>query len=431
MSDAKSPSLKREIGLLGAIGMGLGSIIGTGVFVSIGIAAGLTGTSVILALILAALVAICNGLNSAQLATNHPVSGGTYEYGYKYLNPGLGFIAGWMFLLAKTASAATAALGFSGYLIQLFGWSPTLLIPIALLIVILLTAIVFNGIRRSNTVNLVILSITLFSLLFFIFSGLPILFSATGINNLVPFFPTTQSAIPNLLQATALMFVAYTGYGRIATMGEEVKHPEKTIPQAIIITLLISMLLYLGVALVAVGVLGSQELSLASLTAAPLEQVANKFALPGSSLVITLGAMTAMLGVLLNLILGLSRVVFAMGKRHDMSRVLAQLNSTQTTPTFAVIAVGIAIALLVLIGNVKTTWSFSAFTVLIYYLITNLAALKLTPEERLYPSLLTYIGLISCLFLAFWIEPKIWLLGLGLMIVGWIGRMIIRYPTEH
>jgi APA family basic amino acid/polyamine antiporter len=141
--------------------------------------------------------------------------------------------------------------------------------------------------------------------------------------------------------------------------------------------------------------------------------------------------MTAMLGVLLNLILGLSRVVFAMGKRHDMSRVLAQLNSTQTTPTFAVIAVGIAIALLVLIGNVKTTWSFSAFTVLIYYLITNLAALKLTPEERLYPSLLTYIGLISCLFLAFWIEPKIWLLGLGLMIVGWIGRMIIRYPTEH
>ena len=168
MSDAKSPSLKREIGLLGAIGMGLGSIIGTGVFVSIGIAAGLTGTSVILALILAALVAICNGLNSAQLAANHPVSGGTYEYGYKYLNPGLGFIAGWMFLLAKTASAATAALGFSGYLIQLFGWSPTLLIPIALLIVILLTAIVFNGIRRSNTVNLVILSITLFSLLFLV-----------------------------------------------------------------------------------------------------------------------------------------------------------------------------------------------------------------------------------------------------------------------
>ena len=248
MSDAKSSSLKREIGLIGAIGMGLGSIIGTGVFVSIGIAAGLIGTSVVLAVVLAALVAICNGLNSAQLAANHPVSGGTYEYGYQYLNPGLGFIAGWMFLLAKTASAATAALGFSGYLIQLFGISSNLLIPLALFSVLILTAIVFNGIRRSNTANLIIVSITIFSLLFFIISGLPLAFSPTGFNHFFPVFPATSAAIPNLLQATALMFVAYTGYGRIATMGEEVKDPEKTIPQAMIITLFISMLLYLGVA---------------------------------------------------------------------------------------------------------------------------------------------------------------------------------------
>jgi APA family basic amino acid/polyamine antiporter len=430
MSDAKSSSLKREIGLIGAIGMGLGSIIGTGVFVSIGIAAGLIGTSVVLAVVLAALVAICNGLNSAQLAANHPVSGGTYEYGYQYLNPGLGFIAGWMFLLAKTASAATAALGFSGYLIQLFGISSNLLIPLALFSVLILTAIVFNGIRRSNTANLIIVSITIFSLLFFIISGLPLAFSPTGFNHFFPVFPATSAAIPNLLQATALMFVAYTGYGRIATMGEEVKDPEKTIPQAMIITLFISMLLYLGVALVAVGVVGSEELSLATLTAAPLEQVANRFALPGSNGVIALGAMTAMLGVLLNLILGLSRVVFAMGKRHDMPRFLSRLNTTQTTPTFAVIAVGIAIALLVLMGNVKTTWSFSAFTVLIYYFITNLAALKLSPEERLYSPIFAYIGLGSCLFLAFWVEPQILFLGIGLMVIGWIWRLIIQYSME-
>ncbi|WP_254174968.1 APC family permease [Planktothrix pseudagardhii] len=431
MADAKSSSLKREIGVLGAIGMGLGSIIGTGVFVSIGIVAGLTGTSVIVAVILAAFVALCNGLNSAQLAANHPVSGGTYEYGYKYLNPGLGFIAGWMFLLAKTASAATAALGFSGYLILMLGVSQSLFIPIALFTVFVLTAIVFTGIRRSNTANLIIVSITLFSLLFFIISGLPLAFSPTGLNHFLPFFPSTSSAIPNLLEATALMFVAYTGYGRIATMGEEVKDPEKTIPQAMIITVLISMLLYLGVALVAVGVVGTETLSLASITAAPLEQVANRFALPGSNQVITLGAMTAMLGVLLNLILGLSRVVFAMGKRHDLPRFLAQLNTTQTTPTLAVIVVGIAIAVLVLIGNVKTTWSFSAFTVLIYYSITNLAALKLTLEEQLYSPILAYIGLVSCLFLAVWIEPKVWLLGFGLMLVGWILRLIIRHSLEQ
>ncbi|MFM6192913.1 APC family permease [Planktothrix sp.] len=430
MSDEKSSSLKREIGVIGAIGMGLGSIIGTGVFVSIGIAAGLIGTSVVLAVVLAAFVAICNGLNSAQLAANHPVSGGTYEYGYKYLNPGLGFIAGWMFLLAKTASAATAALGFSGYFIQLFRLSSKLLIPLALFSVFVLTVIVFNGIRRSNTANLIIVSITIFSLLFFIISGLPLAFSSTGLNHFFPVFPATPAAIPNLLQATALMFVAYTGYGRIATMGEEVKDPEKTIPQAMIITLFISMLLYLGVALVAVGVVGSEALSLATLTAAPLEQVANHLALPGSNGVIALGAMTAMLGVLLNLILGLSRVVFAMGKRHDMPRFLSRLNTTQTTPTFAVISVGIAIALLVLMGNVKTTWSFSAFTVLIYYFITNLAALKLSPEERLYSPILAYIGLGACLFLAFWIEPQIIFLGIGLMVIGWIWRLIIQYSME-
>nr|MBP9225705.1 amino acid permease [Verrucomicrobiales bacterium] len=119
----ETPRLQPRLGVFGAMMMGLGSIVGTGVFVSIGIAAGIAGPSVILAVALAALVAICNGLSSAQLAANHPVSGGTYEYGYQYLNSWLGFTAGWMFLLAKSASAATAALGFSGYLLSAMGGS--------------------------------------------------------------------------------------------------------------------------------------------------------------------------------------------------------------------------------------------------------------------------------------------------------------------
>ena len=105
--------LQRELGLAGATVTGLGSILGTGVFVSLAIAAGITGPSVILAIVLAAGLALCNALSSAQLAAAHPISGGTYEYGYKYLSPRLGFTAGWLFLCAKTASAATAALGFA------------------------------------------------------------------------------------------------------------------------------------------------------------------------------------------------------------------------------------------------------------------------------------------------------------------------------
>ena len=158
MSETQSrpaPSeLRRDIGVFGAMMMGMGSIVGTGVFVSIGMAAEVAGTSVILAIFFASLVAICNGLSSAQLAANHPVSGGTYEYGYKWLTPWMGFIAGWMFLLAKSASAATAALGFAGYLLQTLGVErQELQVPIALSATALLTLIAITGISRSNTAN--------------------------------------------------------------------------------------------------------------------------------------------------------------------------------------------------------------------------------------------------------------------------------------
>ena len=154
-------SLKRELGVFGATMMGLGSIIGTGVFVSIGIAAGIAGPAVVIAIAIAAAVATCNALNSAQLAANHPMSGGTYEYGYRYLKPWLGFAAGWMFLCAKTASAATAALGFSGYVLNFLGQDTSWLIPLAIGTVVILTAIVLSGIRLSNRVNIFIVSITL------------------------------------------------------------------------------------------------------------------------------------------------------------------------------------------------------------------------------------------------------------------------------
>ena len=416
------PQLKRELGVLGATLMGLGSIVGTGVFVSIGIAAGIAGPAVILAIAIGALVATCNGLNSAQLAASHPVSGGTYEYGYKYLNPWLGFTAGWMFLLAKTASAATAALGFAGYLLNLTGWSSVWIVPIALLTVVVLTLIVLSGIRRSNTANSVIVSVTLLSLCFFIVACLPQAAAVAG-DTFTPFFTGDWGSI---FHASALMFVAYTGYGRIATLGEEAREPRKTIPKAMIVCLILTMLLYMAVATVGIGAVGANILSNATTQtkAAPLEVAVRSVVGSGGAFVIAVGAMTAMLGVLLNLILGLSRVLLAMGRRRDMPRILARLNEQGTTPYWAVIGVGVAIALLVLLGNVKTTWSFSAFNVLIYYAITNLSVLRLPPQERLYPQWLAWLGLASCLFLAFWVESAIWQIGLGLIAAGLIWHTV-------
>ncbi|MCH7685594.1 MAG: amino acid permease [Planctomycetes bacterium] len=406
--------------------MGLGSIVGTGVFVSIGIAAGVAGPAVILSIAVAAIVAACNGLSSAQLAANHPVSGGTYEYGYRWLHPSLGFTAGWMFLCAKSASAATAALVFAGYVLNAFGQNrQATAVPLALATVLVLTLLVLSGIRRSSITNTLIVSITLLSLTFFVVAGLPRAFAA-GAGNLTPFFvPEFEDSSPlaGFLEACALMFVAYTGYGRIATLGEEIHNPNRNIPIAIILTLMVSMALYISVGLVSVAAVGAQTFAAAGTEhAALLEIVARQFNVPGAALVVAVGAATAMLGVLLNLTLGLSRVVLAMGRRRDIPSFFAKIGNA--TPYPAVIFIGGVIAGLVLIGDVKTLWSFSAFTVLIYYAVTNLAAICLNDDERLYPRLIPWTGLFLCLFLAFWVEPLVWMIGLGLIAVGLIWHSV-------
>ena len=428
MTADRDQALARVVGIPGAVLMGLGSILGTGIFVSLGIAAGVTGPSVVLAVALAAVVATFNGLSSAQLAARHPVSGGTYEYGYRTLGPTLGFVAGWMFLAAKSASAATAALGFAGYVLHALG-RPSQTLPrvvLAVLVVALLTAVVASGMQRSNRTNAVIVSLTLLALLSFVLAGIPSAIERAPAH-LAGWFRAEGSGAAGLLHATALMFVAYTGYGRIATLGEEIRDPSKSIPRAIVLTLLASMALYAAVALVAVASAGAPALARATqATAAPLEAVARGFGVPAVGWVVAAGAVTAMLGVLLNLLLGLSRVLLAMARRADVPRGLARLSGERASPRRAVLAVGVIIVGLTLVGRVETTWSFSAFTVLVYYAITNLAALRLPAADRLYPRFVPAAGLLGCLGLAFWVEPRIWGAGLGLIAVGLSWHAIAR-----
>jgi APA family basic amino acid/polyamine antiporter len=427
-------TLRREVGLGGAVLLGLGSILGTGVFVSLAIATGVTGPSVILAVFLAALVATFNGLSSAQLAANHPVSGGTYEYGYRWLQPWLGFTAGWTFLCAKSASAATAALGFSDYLLAAFSWpeslAPGFLAPgfplarhtIAMFAIAAVVLLTLAGMRRSNRANAMIVSLTILALGAFVVVGVTEMPWGGAESRFRPWFaPATshRSAWVSFWEATALMFVAYTGYGRIATLGEEVHAPRRTIPRAIVITLLASFVLYASVAAVAVGIQGHQAFAAAvGSGAAPLKAAALKLNQPWVATLLSLGAITAMLGVLLNLVLGLSRVLLAMGRRGDMPAVFGKLNADASAPFAATLGVGGLILLLSLWGDLKATWSFSAFTVLIYYAITNLAALQLTANERLFPRWIPWAGFVSCLGLAFWVEPRIWLVGLSVIGVG-------------
>lgn len=414
-------SLKRVVGVPGAVLLGLGSILGTGIFVSVGLAAEVAGETVVICVLLAALVATFNGLSSAQLAANHPVSGGTYEYGYRYLSPALGFSAGWMFLCAKSASAATAALGFASYVTALIPGAQRWLLPLGLSALLVLTLVVASGIQRSSRANAAIVGVTLLALLGFMFGGVRVALQNAGEHLSGRLFAAPPG---DLLHGTALMFVAFTGYGRIATLGEEVQDPRRSIPKAIIVTLVCSALLYAGVASIAVAAVGAPALSGATgAVAAPLELVAARFGVPGLRYVVALGAVTAMLGVLLNLILGLSRVAMAMGRRGDMPRALGRVDS-HGSPRAAVLAVGALIAVLVSLGSVKLTWSFSAFTVLVYYALTNLAALRLPREQRRYPVALAWLGLASCLGLAFWVEPAVWAAGLGLLVLGLLWQRV-------
>ncbi len=424
MTSTPNPSarLRPELELVGTIALGLGSIVGTGVFVSLGIGAGIAGPAVLVAIAIGALVALCNGLSSAQLAASHPLSGGTYQYGYEYASPALGFTAGWMFLCAKSATAATAAMGLAGYLLNALDQTASIT-PVALAAVLVLTLIALLGINRTNKINIAIVAATLCSLIAFIVAGVP---AARHNLHLTPFLGDSDWSA--LLQASALMFVAYTGYGRIATLGEEVRQPRKTIPRAIVASLAIAMMFYIGVAAVALAAVGSEAFYAATMDkAAPLKVIAQHFDAPGVSWMLALGAITAMAGVLLNLILGLSRVLLAMGRRGDMPHALARLNRDQNTPAMAVVVIGLAIAGLALAGNIKTTWSFSAFTILVYYAITNFCALRLPADQRLYPRWIATVGLGACLGLAFFVERTIWLSGLGLLLFGWCWHRVAQY----
>ncbi|MEZ4322263.1 MAG: APC family permease [Myxococcota bacterium] len=412
-----STPLKRTVGLPGAVLLGLGSIVGTGVFVSLALAAGTTGPSFVLALCVAGLLAALNGVSSAQLAAAHPVSGGTYEYGYRTTGPLTGFTAGWMFLSAKSASAATAALGLAGYTVRLAGLEAGWRVPLAFVAVWAVTGLVLAGLKRSNTVNAALVGLTFAVLLAFVVRGVP----AVRAESFEPFF--TNGPL-GFLEACALLFVAFTGYGRIATLGEEVTEPARTIPRAIGLTLIVVVALYVAVGATAVGIAGADGFAEGARAAAPLEAIAQQVGGTGWAAMITVGAVSAMAGVLLNLVLGLSRVLLAMARRSDMPAVFARIDASGTTPGPAVLGIGALISALTLLGDVHTTWSFSAFTVLVYYALTNLCAIRL--EERRFSALWSWAGLVGCLGLAFWVDSSAWLAGLALLAVGHGVRALAR-----
>jgi basic amino acid/polyamine antiporter, APA family len=407
-------SLQRSLTLKDAVGVGLGAIIGAGIFVVTGVAAGVSGPGFLAGLFIAGVIAACNALSSAQLAAKYPFAGGTYDYGNRLLSPLFGFSAGWMFLISKIAAGSVVAIGFGSYFYQLVPLGSPKILAITAIILLLIANLL--DIKKTGNLNLFIVGITILSLLYFVVSGLPQV-------EKVHFTPFAPFGIYGIAESSALLFFAFTSYARIATLAEEVKNPKKTIPKAIIITIVSAIVLYGLVSVVALGVLGYE--GMASSTS-PLQLVANQLNTPAIGLVITLGASTAMLGVLLSQLLGISRMFFAMARNNDFFPVFNRVSKSSKVPHIALIFTALIILLLTLLGSFEFVLAAAAFTILLYYSITNIAALKQKKTDRLYPQWIPVLGLLGCIAMAVSLNKYVVISGVVLLLAGWMFRWVLH-----
>lgn len=403
-----------------ATSIGLGSMLGAGVFVAFAPAAGLAGSLLVLAVLIAGAVAYCNAVASAELAARYPASGGTYVYGRKWLGEWPGFVAGWGFVTGKSASCAAMALTFGNYL------APQYAVPVAVAAVVALTGVNLLGITRTALLTRLLLAFVLATLVFVAVAsivgphpaGVPSVGSADG-------GAAAGSVTANLggvLPAAGLMFFAFAGYARIATLGEEVKDPARTIPRAILAALASAFGIYVLLALLLLNHLSPAGLAA---TPTPLLEAVRTSALAAGAPVVQAGAAAACLGALLALITGVGRTALAMARERDLPGPLARVGGKHTVPFVAELAVAAVVIVLLLTTDVMTVVGFSSFGVLIYYAVTNAAAYTLPEHPTYAPRWLNIAGFLSCLLLAFTL-PAASVLGMaGVLAAGAAGRFLM------
>ncbi|MEV0215350.1 APC family permease [Micromonospora sp. NPDC050695] len=398
--------LARRLGVPDAVVIGLGSMLGAGVFVVFGPAAAAAGGAGLLpALVLAGFIAFCNATSSARLAARYPESGGTYVYGRERLGPFAGFVAGWGFVVGKTASCAAMALTIGAYL-----W-PGQARLVAVGAVLAVTAVNLRGIGKTATATKLLVALVLAVLA--LVAAVGVVGGPVRLDRLTD----PGGSARGVLTAAGLLFFAFAGYARIATLGEEVRDPQRTIPRAVPLALGAVLAIYLVLAVVTLGVLGADRLAE---SAAPLVDVVTTAGLPGLAWVVRAGATIAVVGVLLSLVAGVGRTTLAMARRRDLPGALAAVHPLHQVPHRAELAVAAVVIVVVLLGDVRDAIGFSSCTVLVYYAVTNAAALTLgcDPDRRLPVRVLAVSGLVGCLLLAVSLPLGSVLAGFGVLAAG-------------
>ncbi|MFF5975706.1 APC family permease [Streptomyces sp. NPDC012769] len=406
-----TPELRRTLGVFDAVVVGLGAMVGAGIFVALGPAAGAAGAGLLPALGVAAVVAYCNAMASARLAARYPASGGTYVYGRERLGPFWGYLAGWAFVVGKTASCAAMALTVGAYV-----W-PEHAHAVAVAAVVALTAVNYRGVQKSALLTRVIVAVVLAVLA-------AVVTASAGAGRAGRLGLDGDVAAGGVLQAAGLLFFAFAGYARLATLGEEVRDPERTIPRAVPIALGIALAVYAAVAVCVLAVLGAEGLAASG---APLADAARAADADWLVPVVTVGAAVAALGSLLSLILGVSRTTLAMARDGHLPATLAAVHPRFRVPHHAELAVGAVVALVAATADVRGAIGFSSFCVLVYYGVANASAWTLGRRER--P--LAALGLVGCGALAFALPPTAVLAGVGVLAVGVVAYAVSRGRPAH
>ena len=376
--------LRRVLGARGATVVGLGAMLGTGVFAAWTPAFALAGSALIAALAIAAVVAALNATSTASLARALPESGGAYAYGRAYLSRPAGVVAGYAFVLGKSASAGAAALTIGAY-----AW-PGYERIVGLVAVAVALALDLRGIVKSVRVTAVLVA--------FVLLVLGALVASAAVSDAAP---TAEAAVlpaasgAGLVAAAGILFVAFAGYARITILGEEVRDPARTIPRAMIASFLIIIVVY---AVLAVVVLQAVSDGLV-LSIAPLESIAASVGSTGLEALVRIGAVIAAGAVLLSLIAGIGRTLFAMGRGGDAPRGLSQVSTGAGVPARAEISAAVLAALVVVVGGIGFALALSAALILTYYGVAHLAVLARVRRGD-FPRLLGVsagLGLVGCL----------------------------------
>lgn len=407
-------ALQRRLGLTDSVLIGLGSMVGAGIFAALGPAAAAAGSWLLAALAVAAVLAYCNAMSSARLAARYPVSGGTYVYGRERLGPFWGYLAGWGFVAGKTASCAAMALTVGAY-----AW-PEQSRAVAVAAVVAITAINYTGVQKSALATRLIVALVLAVLAAVTVTGLVGTHSAAT--------ALTDRIGPRaVLEAAGLLFFAFAGYARIATLGEEVREPRRTIPRAIMIALAIALACYTLVAVAALEVLGSAGLAQAT---DPLARLVTAAGAPGLAPVVRVGAVLAAAGSLLALILGVSRTVLAMARDRRLPSGLAAVHPRFGVPHRAELLVGVVVAVVAATFDLRAAIGFSSFTVLIYYLIANISAATLTAAEGRPARWVPVVGAVGCVVVAVSLPLGSVLAGLAVLAIGAVAYAIRARQTS-